>query len=194
MSRALTALALVASAALFTVACDKKESGVGPDACALVDGEDCCVKIDTDAARCAKGDGTACEMHGIAHEQRTVGPGKAPEPAATKHHAKAAQAYLRGCEAGNGDACWRASVRFTTGEGVERDRNRALSLLDKGCDLSSSKACYELGVAEETGNGRPVDRVRAHASYVRACQFVKPMQLHSTSACEKAKEPAPPAP
>jgi TPR repeat protein len=53
---------------------------------------------------------------------------------------------------------------FDSGNGVAKDKSRALALTARGCELAEPVACYSLAIATERS-----DATRAAALFRRAC-------------------------
>ena len=63
-----------------------------------------------------------------------------------------AAAEERGCELGNGNACFNAALSFVEGLGVQPTEARAVELFRRGCALAEPRSCAaldRLGVPRE---------------------------------------------
>ena len=128
------------------------------------------------------------------------------EPRAAQLDRQAADSDRRGCDGGDGGACftlalmeedtsriaqqvqkacdleWPGACEFLghvyfSGEWVPKDRARAAEARQKACDLGVPEACYHLGVQYSSGDGVGRDDTRAAGLYREACE------LGSTRAC-----------
>ena len=78
-----------------------------------------------------------CFLLGQAYERPTLGFGR--------DEAEAVSGYVRACQQGRSDACYRLASKFRDGRGVIRDLDRAVTLYHRGCQLDANpRACYDL--------------------------------------------------
>jgi TPR repeat protein len=168
--------------AVLVSACDHRKSSVGPIECPNADDEECCVAVDREAYACRRGDADACELHGIGHEIRAFTPGADLR----KHEKRAYAVFARGCDLGNGNACWRALGAASHVDGLKLTDAQALAMLEKGCDEGAFKACEDLGWSYEAGHHGVRDPLKARAAYVRACD----LEGRDGAACEHAEDVA----
>lgn len=75
---------------------------------------------------------------------------------------------IKACDGGRPVACVRAAKQVDAGDGVERDKRRAIELYERGCGLGEVDGCTGAGdLLAEPGN--PEKESRALAAYIRAC-------------------------
>jgi TPR repeat protein len=74
------------------------------------------------------------------------------------------------CGRGDMDACAVLAAMYATGDGVEREADKAVELAKRSCDARSPRGCVALGLLSEIGVGVPKDEKRAFDVYQRACR------------------------
>jgi len=89
--------------------------------------------------------------------------------------AGAALEFADGCEKDEADACNYLAWMYDEGEGVTKDRRRALGLYSKACSGGSGLACSMLGALYSTGEGVAKDSARAAGFFTRACDLGEAM-------------------
>ncbi len=85
---------------------------------------------------------------------------------------EAAKFYEKACmaEPPQEEGCNGAGMRYLHGEGVEKDRDRAIELFEKACEHGSMWGCNNLGVQYNEGTAIRQDKRRARQLFERACQ------------------------
>jgi TPR repeat protein/serine/threonine protein kinase len=74
------------------------------------------------------------------------------------------------CDHGEAGKCLDLALMYQSGNLVQKDQARAVSLFQRACDGELARACNELGVAYRRGlGGVAPDETRAAALYQRAC-------------------------
>ena len=73
------------------------------------------------------------------------------------------------CNAGNGSDCKKLAIMYDKGDGVKKDKKRALEFYQKACDAKDGWSCYTLGYIYQSGNGVAKDKKKALELYKRAC-------------------------
>ncbi len=97
--------------------------------------------------KCKNGSSYGCYELGMHYELGSS--------AVKKDEAKAVELYLKSCRMGNtdegllqsmgsGTACVFAATAYKEGKGVEKDVEKAKSILKESCDSGNQKACYYL--------------------------------------------------
>lgn len=84
--------------------------------------------------------------------------------------ARSADAYARGCEAGESLSCNNLGDAREYGRGVPLDLERAAALYERACSLGEALGCANLGHLLENGEGVARDVTRARALYADACR------------------------
>ena len=143
---------------------------------------------------CETDQGSACDSLGFHYLRRQSSPGYAAKASAAFQrachlgedceHAKACptddptrvQALARGvlqaeedCDNGQMSRCLSFAISLKTGNGIERDRDRAADLFDRVCHSGDPYGCWYLGGAYKLGQGVPQDHDRAATLYREAC-------------------------
>jgi TPR repeat protein len=67
----------------------------------------------------------------------------------TPDFARARDLWERACTAGNAQSCSNLGLMYNNGDGVGKDRDKALALLKKSCDLGLPAACQELDAQKD---------------------------------------------
>jgi TPR repeat protein len=84
---------------------------------------------------------------------------KADPSRAAALYRRAAELADKSCEVGNMPACLQLGIQYQLGQGVSRDRARAMASLSQACAADLSKACLLIGIAYKVhpGNGADAD-------------------------------------
>lgn len=112
---------------------------------------------------CGDGLASACYEIGFI---RLTGQGGRPDKR------KAARHLGRGCDLGDGRACFTGGVQIRRGDGVPKNGQQALALFEKACELQKDfKSCAEVGQMWTTNEiaGAP-DMDTSKVWYEKACQ------------------------
>ena len=117
-----------------------------------------CADVATCEAQCAK-DGRAC---------RKLGKLRLRCQPPQFDLARAAEAYTKGCDAGDASSCAALALQVQDGRGVPWDLPRAVELYRRACDGGSGVACFNLGGMYFGGNGVAQDLPKANELMVRA--------------------------
>lgn len=105
------------------------------------------------------GDGASCALLGFMFEK-----GKGGAPTDPR---RAADAYKRGCDKRNLDACAGLGTLYSKGEGVSHDDAQADRYLGEGCSRLNGRACSSLG-----NRARKMGKTPEALSYLtRACNL-----------------------
>ncbi len=86
---------------------------------------------------------------------------------------KASNAYLQGCSPanyGSGSTCDVAGLRVLRGEGMPKNIEKAISLLEAGCKVENYDACYHLAVEYDRGVNVPRNAPKAADMYKQICE------------------------
>ena len=73
------------------------------------------------------------------------------------------------CDAGEAMGCHNLGVAYDTGEGVERDHEKAVALYTRACEQGAMSGCTGVGVAYQLGLGVGQDLLRAVKVYGHSC-------------------------
>ncbi len=73
------------------------------------------------------------------------------------------------CEAGRMDRCLLLAIVLKSGNGVDRDPERAARLFEQVCEAGDPHGCWYLGGCYRRGEGVPMDEGRTTELYRRAC-------------------------
>lgn len=85
------------------------------------------------------------------------------------------------CKAGDDTSCFLADLYYL-GKGVQKELNRAATLLAKSCELEYGYGCLALGAMYEYGGDVKQNRSKAKELYGKACD------LGVQSGCDSYKE------
>lgn len=85
-----------------------------------------------------------------------------------KDYATALAKYTEAAEAGNAMAQYHLAVMYAEGEGVDKDLERAASLLQQASDQNLDEATLMLGLFHVYGDGVPADPAKGAALITRA--------------------------
>ena len=97
--------------------------------------------------------------------------------------------YLEACRAGDGSACYNASIRLRDGTDTEVDLETAVTLLGRGCHLQSAAACHYLAFLHHDGeDGVTRDHELAEGLYQRACDLGRARACLDLADCEMQAE------
>jgi hypothetical protein len=113
---------------------------------------------ETAVERCERGDGAACLE---ASRKYLVTPG--PD------RLRGIELLDRGCQAGNGRACYELGTTYHHGSGVDKDEARAIALVRRGCELEDVRSCVQAG-KERIKAGGPNHLAEARALFERGCR------------------------
>ena len=85
-------------------------------------------------------------------------------------YARGALYFQKACDLRNYEACWNLGLGYLNGDGVERDHDKAVALLEKGCTGGQARGCLNLGIAHHDDPGH-TDPVKAFDAFVRSCEL-----------------------
>jgi len=77
----------------------------------------------------------------------------------------------RECDAGSADRCRRLAETYSSGQGVDKDEERATALFEHACEMKDPSACVSAGRMYEFSHGVAKDDVKAAHLYEMACDF-----------------------
>jgi uncharacterized protein len=112
-------------------------------------------------AQCLAGDGQACLLAGMLHEQGN---------GVVQDLKKALNYYRKGCDKDEALACYNVAVLLEQGHNKgEPEYDAAAALYRLACDKGEPLGCSNLGLLIEKGIERPADPVAAGLLYRQAC-------------------------
>ncbi len=80
-----------------------------------------------------------------------------------------ADAYKKGCDLGNAEACYKLGNMYKKGNGVARDDYKAAKLYRKACNNGHAFSCTWLGWMYSEGKGVEKNLEEAKRLYKKAC-------------------------
>jgi len=89
------------------------------------------------------------------------------------------QALIQAASAGEGDALFEIGRRYTDGEGVERDLEKAVTWYEKSAETGYAPAQYRLGNFYEKGHGVAADPALAAMWYEKAAANGNALAMHN---------------
>ena len=122
----------------------------------------------TAAHACALGAVAGCTLLGQLEEYGFDRP--ADHAAATRAYGRAEELATRGCDAGEGQACWARGAMQVLGLATTADPARGFVLMSRACELGHDRACADVGEALISGDGVRADPERGGALLRRACR------------------------
>lgn len=84
---------------------------------------------------------------------------------------QALQYFEKSCKSKNVQACFNLGVMYEYGEGVKKDRSKAIVFYTQACDGGEGAGCGSLGVMYEYGMGVSKDIKKAKEFYQKACDL-----------------------
>ena len=80
-------------------------------------------------------------------------------------------ALKKSCSLNNGKGCNDLGIRYEKGEGVTKDKSKAVAFYKKACDLKFSYGCNNLGTNYYYGQGVSKDLSKSVEFYKKACDL-----------------------
>ena len=95
------------------------------------------------------------------------------------------------CEGGDMTACFSLGVRYSDGEGVPKDHEKANALYQKACDGGHIKGCFNLAIQHKNGEGVPKDQAKAKTDWESAEKQAKEAEEKAKTILADASKPQP---